>query len=78
MQNDPRTPELFEWLAGLELGQRLAVMQAIAFTFPLLKHDPTWQADISKVLNELRPTPQERADILAAALHMSGRLERKT
>jgi hypothetical protein len=74
---DPRTPELFRWLADLELEQRLATMQALSFAFPVLKNDSLWQADIAAVTDELAPAPEEHAAIMMAALRMSGTLKQE-
>jgi len=73
--SDPRTPELSEWLDDLDLEQRLAAIHAIAFTFPKLKNDANWLAYTAEVTTELAPSPEQHADIMLAALKMSGRLK---
>jgi hypothetical protein len=75
--HDPRTPELFEWLADLDLEQRLAAMLALSFAFPKLKNDRLWQADIAAVTDELAPTHEQHTDIMVAAMRMSGNLKRE-
>jgi hypothetical protein len=74
---DPRSPELFQWLADLDLEQRLATMHALSFAFPVLKNDRLWQGDITTITDELAPTPEEHAAIMMAALRMSGRLKQE-
>ena len=57
---DPRTPEILAWLeAMLPLDERLAVMHAMTFAFPLLKNDRDWTATVSAVLVELKPTKRQ-------------------
>jgi hypothetical protein len=71
---DPRTPELFEWLADLDVEQRLAAMHALSFAFPRLKNDRLWEAAIT---DELAPTPEQHTAIMMAAMRMSGSLKRE-
>jgi hypothetical protein len=62
---DPRTPEILAWLEAMRpLGERLAVMHAMTFAFPLLKNDRVWLARIDAVIGELRPTAERHAEIL--------------
>jgi hypothetical protein len=77
LMHDPRTPELFQWLDDLDLEQRLSVMHALSFAFPRLKNDSLWQSHIAAVTDELEPTPEENADIMVAAIRMSGNLKRE-
>jgi hypothetical protein len=75
---DPRTPEILAWLeAMLPLDERLAVMHAMTFAFPLLKNDRAWLARIDAVIGELQPTAQRHAEILVKARKISGRLKRE-
>ena len=75
--HDPRTPEILAWVEAMPLGERLTVMHAMSFAFPLLKNDRDWTATVSAVLVELKPTKRQHEDILIEAGRMSGRLKRE-
>jgi hypothetical protein len=73
---DPRTPEILAWLEGmLPLDERLAVMHAMTFAFPLLKNDRAWLARIDAVIGELQPTAERHAEILVKAGNISRHLK---
>lgn len=75
--HDPRGAELYQWLADLDLEQRLVAMHALSFAFPLLKNDRLWQVDIAEVTERLKPTPEQDTAIMMEAIKMSGRLKRE-
>src|SRR5437870_9263774 len=62
---DAPTPELMAWLRRLPPRDRLAMMYAIAEVFPIIKNIRAWTVGIDELLAELKPTPQEREDIMA-------------
>jgi hypothetical protein len=37
--HDPRTPEIMAWVDAMPFAERLTVMHAMSFAFPLLKDD---------------------------------------
>jgi hypothetical protein len=71
---DPRSPEI---LAERPLAERLTIMQAMAFAFPILKNDREWNVRLDALLAELKPTARERENILMEAGKMSARLKRE-
>jgi len=74
---DPRTPEILAWRDAMPIAERLTVMHAMSFVFPLLKNDRAWTATVSAVLVELKPTKRQHEDILIEAGRMSRRLKRE-
>ena len=60
----------------MPIAERLTVMHAMSFAFPLLKNDRTWTATVSAVLVEL-PNKRQHEDILLEAGRISGRLKRE-
>ena len=75
--HDPRTPEILAWVDAMPIAERLTVMHAMSFAFPILKNDRGWTAKISAVLVELKPTKRQHEDILIEAARISGRLKRE-
>ena len=75
--HDPRTPEILAWVDAMPIAERLMVMHAMSFAFPILKNDRDWTARVSAVLVELKPTKRAHEDILIKAARMSGRLKRE-
>src|SRR5260221_7066088 len=73
----PRTAELYQWLADLDLDQQLVTMHALSFAFPILKNDRRWEADIAEVTGQLKPTPEQDTAIMVEAIRMSDRLKRE-
>jgi hypothetical protein len=73
--HDPRTPEILAWVEAMPLVERLTVMHAMTFVFPLLKSDRTWKARMAAVRTELKPTADELGDILIEASRISARLK---
>jgi hypothetical protein len=65
--DDPRTPEIMAWLRRLPPRDRLAMMYAMSAAFPAIKNDRDWTHRIDAVVNELKPTPREHADIVIEA-----------
>ena len=61
----------------MPIAERLTVMHAMSFAFPILKNDRGWTAKVSAVLVELKPTKRKHEDILIEAAQMSGRLKRE-
>jgi hypothetical protein len=74
---DPRTPEILAWRDAMPIAERLTVMHAISFAFPILKNDRDWTGRVSAVLVELKPTKRQHEDILIEAGRMSRRLKRE-
>jgi len=74
---DPRTPKIMAWVDAMPIAERLTVMHAMSFAFPLLKSDRDWAATVSAVLVELKPTKRQHEDILIEASRISGRLKRE-
>ena len=72
---DPRTPEILAWLRRLAPRDRLATMYAMSAVYPAIKNDRSWKARIDAVVAELKPTPQEQADIMIEAGRISRNLE---
>jgi hypothetical protein len=72
---DPRTPEILAWLRRLPLPDRLATMYAMSAVYPAIKNDRSWKARIDAVVAQLKPTPQEYADILTEADRISRNLK---
>jgi hypothetical protein len=75
--HDPRTPEIMAWVNAMPIAERLTVMHAMSFAFPILKNDRAWTLKVSTALAELKPTKREHEDILIEAARMSGRLKRE-
>ena len=73
--HDPRTFEIIAQLEAMPLEDRLAMMLAMAFTFPLLKDDHDWKARIEAVLGEIKPSAEEHGDIMVRAGRISRRLK---
>src|SRR5260370_40118304 len=46
---DPRTPEILAWVDAMPIAERLTVMHAMSFAFPILKNDQDWTARVSAV-----------------------------
>jgi hypothetical protein len=65
------------WLADLDPVQRLGVVYAMAFAFPLLKNDKKWKAYTAEVTDEVAPSPEQQTEITIAAMKMSERLKRE-
>ena len=61
----------------MPIAERLTVMHAMSFAFPILKIDRGWTTQVSAVLVELKPTKRQHEDILIEAARMSGRLKRE-
>jgi hypothetical protein len=72
---DPRTPEILAWLRRLAPRDRLATMYAMSAVYPAIKNDRSWKARIDAVVAELKPTPQEHADIMIEAGRISRNLK---
>ena len=75
--HDPRTPEIMAWVDAMPFAERLTVMHAMSFAFPLLKDDLGWTTKVSAVLVELKPTAREHEDILLEAGKIGDRLKRE-
>ena len=60
--HDPRTPEIMAWVDVMPITERLTVMHAMSFAFPLLKNDRCWTGKVSAVLVELKPTKRQHDD----------------
>jgi hypothetical protein len=73
--HDPRTFEIIAQLGAMPLEDRLAMMLAMAFTFPLLKDDHDWKARTAAVLGEIKPSAEEHGDIIVRAGLISRRLK---
>ena len=43
---DPRTPEILAWVDAMPIAERLTVMRAMSFAFPMLKNDRAWKVRI--------------------------------
>ena len=61
----------------MPFAERLTVMHAMSFAFPLLKNDLEWTTKVSAVLIELKPTAREHEDILIEATRISSRLKQE-
>ena len=66
---------LVTWVGAMPIAERLTVLHAMSFAFPILKNDRAWKARISAVLVELKPTKRQHEDILIEAGRISGRLK---
>jgi hypothetical protein len=42
---DPRTPEILAWVDAMPIAERLTVMHAMSFAFPILKNDRGWTGE---------------------------------
>ena len=65
------------WVDAMPVAERLTVMHAMSFAFPLLKNDRGWTGKVNAVLVELKPTKRQHEDILIEASRISGRLKRE-
>jgi hypothetical protein len=43
-----RTPEILAWVDALPIAERLTVMHAMSFAFPMLKNDRAWKVRIAR------------------------------
>jgi hypothetical protein len=50
-------------------------MYAMSAVYPAIKNDRSWKARIDAVVAELKPTPQEHADIMIEAGRISRNLK---
>jgi hypothetical protein len=75
--SDHGSAGLITWVGAMPIAERLTVLHAMSFAFPILKNDRDWTTKVSAVLVELKPTKRQHEDILIAAARMSGRLKRK-
>ena len=65
------------WVVAMPFAERLTVMHAMSFAFPILKNDRGWTTQVSALLVELKPTKREHEDILIEASRISGRLKQE-
>ena len=65
------------WVDAMPVAERLTVMHAMSFAFPILKNDRGWMTKVTAVQVELKPSAREHEDILIEAGRIGGRLKRE-
>ena len=65
------------WVDAMPIAERLTVMHAMSFAFPILKNCRGWTAKVSAALVALKPTKRQHEGILIEASRISGRLKRE-
>lgn len=66
---------VLEWLGGLDLDERLAVLLAISFTFPILRSSKSWTKRIDACRAELAPSADLHVEIVIKAGRISARIK---
>jgi hypothetical protein len=64
---DPRRPDVMLWLSTLGAEERLTMLLALKYAFRRLEVDKDWAGLIKRTCDELKPTPEDHADIVLRA-----------
>jgi hypothetical protein len=63
--------DVLAWLGELELTERLAMLLAMSFAFPILKNSKSWTRRIDECGAELGPTADQHVAIVMRAGQIS-------